>query len=146
MENQETAVPTDFAALIGKAQGIDNGQAEYSQAIEEGRVDERGHVLAPDPDAAAMEWMFVGEMLGFVAKAILPETAPHYTEAQSLNLARAFVPVAEKYGWSGNRLAPELALVMAGIGFGMPAYMAFRVRKLEAAQQSQGGEADGRRE
>lgn len=146
MENQETAVPTDFAQLIGKAQGIDAGQAEYSEAIAEGRVDERGKVVAPDPDAAAMEWMFVGEMLGFVAKAIMPETAPHYTEEQSLNLARAFVPVAEKYGWTGNRLAPELALAMAGFGFAMPAVMAYRARKLEALAQSQGGDADGRRE
>lgn len=145
MENQETAVPTDFAALIGKAQGIDNGQAEYTEAVADGRVDERGHVLAPDPDAAAMEWMFVGEMLGFVAKAILPETAPHYTDAQSLHLARAFVPVAEKYGWSGNRLAPELALAMAGFGFAMPAIMAYRERKMVAEAQEQGGAGDGSR-
>lgn len=142
--SDQPEVSVDFAGLIGKAAGIDAGAAEFAEASAAGQIDQRGQIIAPDPDAAAMEWMFVGEILGFVAKAILPETAPAYTDDASMTLARAFVPVAEKYGWSGNHLAPELALAMAGFGFAMPALMAFRARKAAAAEQE--GAEDGRRE
>lgn len=127
----------EMQQLIARGEGIDAGEMAHAEAEATGMLDERGHIITPDPDAAAMEWMFVGEILGFVAKAILPETANSYTEQQSLTLARAFVPVAEKYGWSGNTLSPEIGLALAGFGFAMPAMMAYRARKA-AAEQTEG--------
>lgn len=82
-----------------------------------------------DPNAAAMEWLIVPQMLSFVIKTIYPETAAHYTEANEMQLAKAIVPVAEKYGWNGFNGSPEIMLGMAAVGFAMPAFLAHKARK-----------------
>jgi hypothetical protein len=133
----------EMQALIQEGKAIDAGEAAHAEAAATGQLDMSGKIIAPDADAAAMEWMFIGEILGFVSKAIMPETAEYYTDAQSMTLARAFVPVAEKYGWSGNQMAPELGLAMAAFGFAMPAVMAYRERKALAVKKAEEG-GDGR--
>lgn len=130
-------------ALINEGAGIDAGEVAHAEAAANGTLSPSGQIIVPDPDAAAMEWMFVGEIIGFVAKAMMPETEKYYTQERSLELARAFVPVAEKYGWTGNQVAPEVGLAMAGFGFAMPAVMAYRARKALAAPVEPGASDGG---
>lgn len=134
----------EMQQLIARGGAIDSGEAAHAEAEATGMLDEKGAIIIPDPNQRAMEWMFVGEILGLVVRTVMPEVADHYTDKQSLALAHAFVPVADKYGWSGNTMSPELGLAMAGIGFAMPAVMAYRARKAAAVQEE--GEADGSRQ
>lgn len=128
----QVEVGLDMAALIQAGAGIDSGEAAHAEAAASGQIDARGNIVRTDPDAAAMEWMFVPAIIAMIAKAILPETEAHYTDERCMELARAFVPVAEKYGWSGNAMSPEIGLAIAGFGFAMPAWLAYRVRRAAA--------------
>ncbi len=122
-----------MVALINAGAGIDSSEAAHAEAAANGQLDQRGQIVQVDPDAAAMEWLFIPAIIAMVAKTIMPETADSYTDSRCMELARAFVPVAEKYGWSGNTLAPEIGLAVAGFGFAAPAILAYRARK-EAAK------------
>lgn len=136
-------------ALINEGAGIDAAAAQYSEAAATGQLDGNGGVIAPDPDAGAMGWIIVPEMLAWAITTVFPETQKHYTDAAKMNLARAIAPVAEKYGWEGAGEQPELMLVVAVAGFAAPAYMARRERIAEAAKQAEAariGAGDGSRE
>ncbi len=126
-------VGLDMEALIRAGASIDSGAAEHAEAEAAGQIDARGNIVQVDPDAAAMEWMFVPAIIAMIAKTILPETADSYSDDRCMDLARAFVPVAEKYGWSGNTMSPEIGLAVVGFGFAMPAVLAYRKRKVDAA-------------
>ncbi len=129
-------------ALMQEGAGIDAGEQAHAEAAASGMLDQRGGIIAPDPDAKAMEWMFVPEILSFFACHLLPECAPAYTKEANLNLARAFVPVAEKYGWNGVA-SPEISLALASFAFSMPAVMAYRERKERAQAEAKAREEGG---
>lgn len=82
-----------------------------------------------NPDAQAMEWVIVPEILAWVITTIYPETKPNYTEGSKMDLARKIAPVAEKYGLNGLGDSPELMLCIGAVGFAMPAYLAHKARK-----------------
>jgi hypothetical protein len=128
----------EFAQLAQKGAAIDAGEAAHADAAAAGLLDTRGNIVAPDPDARAMEWLIIPQMAAMVAKAMYPEVASLYTDERCMEVARAFVPVADKYGWSGSQIGPEVALIMAGVGFAAPAYMAHRARKALAAKLEKG--------
>ncbi|WP_079214976.1 hypothetical protein [Herbaspirillum robiniae] len=123
--------------LIAQGDAIDSNQAAST-------AEAAGMSLAPvNPDAAAMDWMMIPELLAFAICGIFPETAPHYTDAAKLDLARKIAPVAEKYGWNGPGDSPELMLAVGAFGFSMPAIMAYRARKIAQAQPPEEGKPDG---
>lgn len=132
-------------ALIKEGAGIDTGEAAHAEAAAAGQLDGRGQIVAPDPDARAMEWFLIPKTIAWALTTIYPELAPHYTDAKCLELARAIVPVAEKYGINGMGESPELMLAIGCVGFGAPAYMAHRQRKAEQAAREREGQDDGRR-
>lgn len=110
-------------AMINAGDSIDAGQA-----LAQEEAQQLPGVLPPDPDAAAMEWLIIPEGLAWAITTAFPETAQYYTPDAKMNLARAIVPVADKYGWSGVS-SPEVMLGMAAIGFAMPAVLAYKERK-----------------
>lgn len=133
----------EIQALINAGDAIDAGAAE-AQA----EAQQLPGVLPPDPDAAAMEWLLVPEGIAWAITTAFPETAQYYTAEAKMNLARAIVPVADKYGWSGVS-SPEVMLGMAAIGFAMPAVLAYKERKeLRQAEANKpiGQGADGDRQ
>lgn len=109
-------------ALINQGAAIDSG-AQVEQ------MESAGIVAPPTGDNAAMEWLIVPQMLSFVITTIFPETKENYTLENNMELARAIVPVAEKYGWTGVGESPELMLGVAALGFSMPAILAYKTRK-----------------
>ncbi|MFZ6639213.1 hypothetical protein ACO0LL_05685 [Undibacterium sp. TC4M20W] len=113
----------EINTMLAAGENIDAGAAI---AMEEAQ--QLPGVLPPDPDAAAMEWLIVPEGLAWAITTAFPETAQYYTPEAKMNLARAIVPVADKYGWSGVS-SPEVMLGMAAIGFAMPAVLAYKERK-----------------
>ncbi|MFZ6732241.1 hypothetical protein ACO0LG_09995 [Undibacterium sp. Ji42W] len=130
----------EINAMLAAGENIDAGAAI---AMEEAQ--QLPGVMPPDPDAAAMEWLIVPTGLAWAITTAFPETAHYYTDEAKMNLARAIVPVADKYGWSGVS-SPEIMLGMAAIGFAMPAVLAYKERKeLREAEQSKpiGQGADG---
>lgn len=140
--------PAEAAALVREGEGIDLGEAEHAAAAEAGMLDTNGAIITPDENARAAEWFMVPKMLAWAITAVFPETAPHYTDAKCMELAKAIVPVADKYGISGMGDSPELMLLMGTGMFCLPGYMAHKQRKaaaLEAAAQAQqeAGGGDG---
>lgn len=124
----------EFAQLAQQGAAIDAGEAAHADAAAAGLLDTRGNIMAVDPDARAMEWLIIPQMAAMVAKAVYPEVAHLYTDERCMEVARAFVPVADKYGWTGSQVGPEVGLIMAGVGFAAPAFMAHRARKAQAAK------------
>lgn len=121
-------------ALINEGAAIDAGAQAHADAAAAGQLDDKGNILAPVDNTLerAMEWIIIPKMLAWAITAALPETAPAYTDAKCLELAKAFVPVADKYGWSGLNDSPELSLIMCGAMFSMPAFLAYKARKAQA--------------
>lgn len=126
-------------ALMMQGAAIDQGEAAAAELAVTGTV-------APaqaNPDAAAMEWLIVPEIIAWGITAVFPETLQHYSDEAKLNLARKIAPVAEKYGWNSPGDAPELGLAVGAIGFSMPAVLAYRARKEKAAEEAEKGAAGG---
>lgn len=131
--------------LLAKGAAIDTNEAAFTDAAAAGLIDDKGGIVtapAPDPDAGAMEWMIVPEIIAWGITAVFPETREHYSDTAKMDLARKIAPVAEKYGWDGPGNAPELALAVGAIGFSMPAVLAYRTRK-EKAQEGQENASGG---
>jgi hypothetical protein len=144
-------------ALIAEGAGIDAGAAAHAEAAATGNLDTKGNIIAaPDPNVELMEkaknWFIIPKTLAWAITAVLPETAPAYTDDRCMELAKAIVPVADKYGWNGLDDSPELMLLMGSAMFCAPGYLAYKARqnaKKEAeakARETGGGEPDGSRE
>jgi len=133
-------------ALIKEAESIDLGQAAHQEAAADGRVDEKGNIVPPpvdNPDARAQAWLIIPQTIAWAITTAMPETAPAYTPERCMDLARAFVPVADKYGWDGIGDAPELTLAITTLAFAAPGFMAFKARKAVALEASKAkGEGD----
>lgn len=128
------------------AQAIDMSEAAASELATSGEIDASGKIVmpsAPDPDAAAMEWLILPQMIAWGFKVAFPEVATHYTAEAEMDLARKIVPVAEKYGWNGPGNAPELALAVGAIGFSMPAVLAYKARKEKPPEDAEKGTGGG---
>lgn len=125
--------------LLMQGSAIDAGEAENVAVA-------TGAVTAPvDPNAAAMEWIIVPEMLAWAICTAFPEVAQNYTPESKMELARKIAPVAEKYGWNGPGDCPELGLAVGAVGFSMPAVLAYKSRKaqIEEARRKAQAERDG---
>lgn len=130
--------PEEAQSLMQEGAGIDAGEAEHAEASLEGRIDARGQVVEPNPDAAAMEWFLVPKMLAWAITTVYPETKDQFDDAKCMELARAIVPVAEKYGVNGMSESPELMLLAGCAMFGTPAYLAYKARQRTEAIRQQG--------
>jgi hypothetical protein len=124
----------EAAALIREGESIDLGAAAHAEAAATGNLDDKGQILAPVDQTAekAAQWLIIPQTLAWAITAAMPETGPAYTPEKCMELARAFVPVADKYGWEGIGDSPELTLLMCSVAFGAPGFMAYRARKAEA--------------
>lgn len=125
---------------------IDTTESAAAELATSGEIDASGKIVmpsAPDPDAAAMEWLILPQMLAWGFKVAFPEVATHYTAEAEMDLARKIVPVAEKYGWNGPGNAPELALAVGAIGFSMPAVLAYKARKEKPQEDPEKGASGG---
>jgi hypothetical protein len=131
-------------ALIREGEGIDQGAAAHAEAAAAGNLDEKGQIITP-PDPMiekAAQWLIVPQMLAWAITAAMPETAAAYTPEKQMELARAFVPVADKYGWDGIGDAPELTLVMCSVAFCAPGFMAYKARKAAADAAAKAAKAE----
>ncbi len=126
--------------LIAQGDTIDTAQEQHAQEAIGGVP-----AVPPNPDAAAMEWFIVPKALAWLVTTVFPETEAAYTDAKCLEFARAIVPVAEKYGMNGPGDSPEIALLGAAAMFGMPAFMAHKKRKQDAADKEAETVTDGSR-
>ena len=131
----------EMEALVREADAIDKGAEDYAEAAASGNLDDKGKIIAPpDPvDEAALkaaEWFIVPKTAAWAITAVFPELAEHYTDEKCMELARAIVPVADKYGWGGVGNSPELALAMGAAFFCLPAVQAHRHRQAEKAKKA----------
>lgn len=138
--------PQEAQALINEGAGIDAGQAAHDEAAATGMLDDKGQIIVPpdDSQARAMEWFIVPKTLAWAITAVFPETAKHYTDEKCMELARAIVPVAEKYGLNGIGESPELMLLVGTGMFCAPGYLAFKARKAAQIEQAEKDHAAGR--
>lgn len=131
--------PEEAQALLGKASAMDQ-QAGAEQAAASAPAGTM--VLMPD-NAAALEWLFVPELLAMLITTAMPETEPVYTHENNLKLAEKLAVVAAKRGWNVGS-TPEIALGIAAVGFMAPAYMAYQYRKAVLAAQEKAAERAGK--
>lgn len=130
-------------ALLMQGASIDQTEQAAADLATTGTIDESGKLVpatAPNPDAAAMEWVVVPEIFAWAITCIFPEVQAAYTPEAKMDLARKIAPVAEKYGWNGPGNMPELTLAIGAIGFSMPAILAYRARKEAAAEAEAQGD------
>jgi hypothetical protein len=125
--------PEDAQLLMAQAGAVD---AHADAALTEATA----ALLPPpaDPAAAANEWLFVPELLAMVICTALPECAPAYTPEANMRVAEKLAIVAEKRGWNVGG-TPEIALGIACLGFGAPAFMAIQNRKRLALPENDTG-------
>lgn len=136
---------SEALALIREGEGIDAGQAAHDEAAAAGMLDEAGQIIVPpDPaEAKAAEWFLIPKALAWAISTAMPEVKDHYTDAACMELARAIVPVADKYGISGVGDVPELTLLMATGMFCAPGYLAFKARKAAAEAKARTDKGQG---
>ena len=104
----------------------------------------------PDPDApvpvslesAAEAWAEIPDAVGMLLTTYLPELQPVYARDACLNWGKAMAKLAEKRGWSGGGLPPEVTVLMATAGFVVPTVGAIKRRRAAAAEQKP-GDTDG---
>jgi hypothetical protein len=133
--------PLEAEALLREASAIDQGAAAHAEAAATGNLDDKGQIIAPPPPAdllaeKAAEWYVVPKTLAWAITAVFPELAPHYSDEKCMELAKAIVPVADKYGWAGVGNSPEIALAMGTAFFCLPAYQAHKARQAEKAEKA----------
>lgn len=128
--------PEEAKALMNVGAGIDAaaGQEQAEACAPAGAM-----VLMPD-NSAAMEWLFLPELVAMIITTALPETEPMYTADNNLKVAEKLAVVAAKRGWNVGS-TPEIALGIAAVGFMAPAYMAYQHRKTMAAERAAEREA-----
>lgn len=132
--------PEEAQQLLARGEAIDSAAgAEQAQA---GAPAGATMVLMPD-NSAAMEWLFVPELLAMLITTAMPETEPIYTAENNLKLAEKLAVVAAKRGWNVGS-TPEIALGITAVGFVAPAYMAYQYRKAVLAAQERAEEGKGR--
>lgn len=135
----------EMQALIAEGTAIDAGQAAHDAAAAEGRIDDKGGIIAPvdETTAKAAEWFMIPKALAWAITSVFPETTPCFSDEKCMELAKAIVPVADKYGLNGPGDSPELALVVGTAFFCMPAVAAYKQRKAraeaDAAVEAAGG-------
>jgi hypothetical protein len=128
--------PEEAQALLGGAAAIDASAGQEQAA---GGVQAAQMVLV-EQQSAAMEWVWLPEMVAMFVTTALPETEPMYTPDKNLALAEKLAVVAAKRGWNVGS-TPEIALGIAAVGFMAPAYMAYQHRKAVAEHARQEREA-----
>lgn len=103
----------NLAALAGAAAAadVDAMQDEFGPAP--------GAVEAVGPDPVAETQAVIGVVVGLLVP-VLPYLGAIYTEDVQGRLAAAYVPVADKYGWTSGggifeRYGPELMLAAAAL-------------------------------
>ena len=135
--------PAEATALMNQGAAIDaEAGAEEAQATQ---IAPAGGLVPAEPQNAAMEWIFVPELLSMVICVALPEVAEAYTTESNMRFAEKLAAVAEKRGWNGMNSSPEIGLGIAAIGFAMPAFMAYKGRQALAAQaQADGATLNGK--
>lgn len=141
--------PQEAEALVREGAAIDAGAAAHSEAAANGNLDDRGQIVVQDENARAAEWFMVPKIIAWAVTAVFPETAPAYSDAKCMELAKAIVPVADKYGLSGVGDSPELMLLLATGMFCAPGYLAHKGRKAAALAEEKArieGAGDGSRE
>lgn len=115
-------------ALVGAAGAID---ADLTA-----QANPQPQAVAPaDPMAGAKEWILVPETLSWAITTVFPELQSYYTDERKLDLAQRIDAVAVKYGWSGLGDFPEVLLAVGTVGFCAPAYLLYKQRKAEAAEE-----------
>lgn len=129
--------PEEAVALVNQGAAID--AAAGQEAAQAAEIVPAGGLVPAEPQNAASEWLFVPELLAMVICVALPEAAPAYTDEANMRFAEKLAAVAEKRGWNGMSSSPEIGLGLAAIGFGMPAFMAYKSRQAAAAQAEQAG-------
>lgn len=132
--------PQEMEAMVREGDSLDAGVAAHAEAAATGQLDDKGQIIAPpDPvdlaEQRAAEWLIVPQTLAWAITAALPETAASYTPEKCMELARAFVPVADKYGWNGPGESPELSLILCSAMFCAPAYIAVKHRQAAAKEK-----------
>lgn len=137
--------------LLMQGAALDQQGAAATEAAVGGVIDGQGNIVPAqaDPNAAAMEWLIIPELMAWAITTALPETKEHYTQESKMELAQKIAPVAEKYGWNGPGDMPELGLAVGAIGFSMPAVLAYKTRKMQieaARQEAQAGTVNVRPE
>jgi hypothetical protein len=133
--------PQEAEALIREGAGIDAGEAAHAEAAATGNLDAGGQIMVPDETARALEWIIVPKMLAWAITTVFPETKAAYTDSAQMELAKAIVPVADKYGLSGVGDSPELMLLLGAGMFCVPGYLAHKARKAKADAEEQARQA-----
>ena len=130
--------PEEMQALIRQGENLDKGAQEAINTALGIEPAPPAPIIDPSDD-----WMFVPEILSMIITTIMPETEPFYEEAAQRRFAEKWVPVADKYGWTGASTSPEIGLGLAALGFAAPAFFAYKTRqqaaKEEASQPLHGG-------
>jgi hypothetical protein len=90
-------------------------------------------------EQGAKEWGLLMFTVGGLVSMVAPELKPVYTEDRCLNWGKHANQVAEKYGWNGPGIMPELALLGCTAGFMVPTVMVLREKMREVKEGKEAG-------
>lgn len=80
-------------------------------------------------------WAVIPRTVGSLVCMLAPELQPLYSDERCREWGDAMVPVAQKYGWGGPNVLPELGLIVATGTLAVPTYMVVKAKlaQLKAA-------------
>jgi hypothetical protein len=84
-------------------------------------------------------WAVLPQTIGRLVSMLAPELAELYSDERCQEWGDAMVPVAQKYGWGGPNVLPELGLLIATGTFAVPTYMIVKAKiaQMKAAAPQQ---------
>lgn len=122
-----------------KLEALGDAVAEVDNDSPAAQAEAQAVVAAVDAaEQQAREWGMIAYTVGGALGMVAPELRQVYSEEACMGWGRAMVPVAEKYGWNGPANVPELGLLIASLGLGVPSFIAIkeRMRQLKAAREA----------
>lgn len=86
-------------------------------------------------EAEAVAWAVIPTTVGKLVCMFAPELAPVYSPESCLEWGQNMAAVAQKHGWSGPGMLPEVGLIISSAGFVVPSYLVIKA-KLQALEKA----------
>lgn len=130
----------ELAALTRDVSAVDGDLAAPGIAAKTELIQAKTDAL----QSAAAGWAEIPSSIGIVVSMFLPECKEAFREEACQEWGKHAAKVAEKHGWSTDGLPPEVALVLASLGFALPVGLAVKMRRSQPKPDAtEGGQGNG---
>lgn len=135
MSMKQTAAPAAGGDDMSRLEALGNLTAKVdaeNPTPEQQAEQEQQAQEITEAEAAAKSWGMVMFTMGGMACMIAPELRPVYSQERCFEWGQNAHAVAEKYGLSGPKNMPEMALLASTVTFALPTFFAVREKLAEA--------------